>query len=102
MSVFMRGTTPTHTFHTSIDLTGAVVLFITYKQLYNTVLEKDISDCEITSDSVTVHLTQAETLMFQANLDVEIQIRARFADGTAVGCDILVSDVHRILKDGVI
>ena len=99
-----RGTTPTHTFTVDVDLTQATALYITYKQNDKVVVEKSIEDCTITAETVTVELSQAESLKFNAssNLPVEIQIRAKFVDGTAIASNIMESDVGRILKGGEI
>lgn len=97
-----RGTTPTHNFEVDIDLTPAEAIFITYKQGSKTILEKDISSITATADTLTVELTQEDTLVFKANKDVEMQIRARFLDGHAIKSNIMVTDVSRVLKEGVI
>ena len=97
----IRGTTPTHTFNVNVDLTNADVIYITYKQGNDTVVEKVKSDCEITSTSVSVTLTQEDTLKFNAS-DVEIQIRARFPDDSAIASNIMRTSVTRVLKSGVI
>lgn len=96
-----RGTTPTNTFKTSIDLTGAEV-FVTYAQGGKTVLEKSGADLEITEDAVSVRLTQADTLSFTAAQRVSIQLRCVFPDGTACASNIMGADVGAILKDGEI
>lgn len=95
-----RGTTPTHTIDTSIDLTEAAVIYVTYKQKGRVIVEK--SDPEVTSEAVTVSLTQQETLALCASQQVHVQIRARFPDGTAVASNIMVANVDNILKEGVI
>lgn len=108
-----RGTTPVQPFTTSIDLTTAVVLYITYKQAGKIRIEKTLEDCTITPTSVTTKLTQEETLQLiqdesvllngkTETPDVEIQIRARLANGEVVRSNIMVSDVGRILKGGAI
>ena len=108
-----RGTTPQQVFTTSIDLTTAEVLYITYKQAGKIRIEKTIDDCTITSTSVSTILTQEETLQLiqdetvllngkSETPDVEIQIRARLANGEVVRSNIMVSDVGRILKGGEI
>lgn len=97
-----RGTTPTQQFNTSIDLYGASVLYITYKQYGKIVVEKTKEDCLITSTYVAVQLTQSETLLFDDDHKVEIQIRAKFSDGTAVASNIIETDVGAILKGGLI
>lgn len=56
----------------------------------------------ITADSISVTLTQAETLMLMHDADVRMQIRAKFADGSAVASNIMQTTVSEILKDGEI
>lgn len=96
-----RGTTPTHTFNTDLDLTAAEVIYITYQQ--------DCKNLELTGDRITrdinkviVTLTQEETLAFAEDQPVYIQIRARFGDGEAVASNIIKVDAREILKDGLI
>ncbi len=100
-----RGTTPIHIFTTDIDLSEAAAVYITYKQNKHTVVEKTVNDIEFTSEgqtyTMTVGLTQKETLMFDSN-PVAVQIRARFDDGRAIASNIVNASVSQILKDGVI
>lgn len=105
MSNIGRGTTPTNKFNVSMDLTEATVLYITYSQLGKTVIEKTLEDVtEITAESVSVKLTQEDTLLLKAAAQVEIQIRAGFGgeNGDRVRSNIMVAEVERILKDGEI
>lgn len=97
----IRGTTPTHTFKTSIDLTGATV-FVTYAQGGKTVLEKSGNTLVISEDSIVTRLTQKETLAFQPVKRVSIQIRYVFPDGTAGASNIMNADVADVLKPGEI
>ena len=96
-----RGTTPTNTFKTNIDLTGATV-FLTYSQRGRVVLEKTGDDLEITAEAVVTRLTQKDTLGFDALQKVSIQIRYVFPDGTAGASNIMTASVGEILKDGEI
>ena len=96
-----RGTTPTNTFKTNIDLTGATV-FVTYSQGKRTVIEKTGDALEVTEDAVVTRLTQRDTLAFTAAQRVSIQIRFVFPDGTAGASNIMTADVGEILKDGEI
>ena len=97
-----RGTTPTHTFTTDIELSEARALYITYQQNGVTVLEKTLADVTFGTKSVSVTLTQAETLLFSAVFPVQVQIRAKFADESAVASQIIKTTAEKILKDGVI
>lgn len=98
-----RGTTPTHIFKTSIDLTDAEVIFITYRQGKKNVLEKTKDDLdEVTDEKIKVTLSQTDTLAFSVSGQVDIQIRARFPDGAAVASQVIRTDASIILKQGVI
>lgn len=97
-----RGTTITNTFSTDTDLTTAEVVYITYKQNGRTVLEKSIEDLTITAEEITVELSQTDTLALMVGVPVQIQIRARWASGSAIASNIMTGDVERILKEGVI
>lgn len=97
-----RGATITNVFDVSIDLTDAVVLYITYKQYGRTVLEKQLEDCTVTQDKITVDLTQAESLKFAENKSVQIQIRARLSDNSAHVSNIMETTASELLKEGVI
>lgn len=96
-----RGTTPTHIFEVDVDLTSAVVMYISYKQFDKVVLEKTLEDITVTATQLTVRLTQEETLLFKDGL-VEIQIRARLADDSALKSDVIKTDADKLIKDGVI
>lgn len=98
----IRGTTPTNVFTTDLDLTDADVVYITYKQGGETAIEKTKSDMTIEAEQITVELTQEDTLRLRSPATVQIQIRARFADGTAVASNVMTASVEQILKDGVI
>lgn len=95
-----RGTTPTNTFNVDVDLTGATV-FVTYEQNGKTLVEKTGSDLTITEDSISLVLSQEETLAFRPG-PVNIQIRYVDAFGTADASNIIKTTVDRIIKDGVI
>lgn len=97
-----RGTTPTHTFKTDIDLSDAAVIWLTYKVDGEIVIDKEKSDLLITEDEISFKLTQEETLALKKGTQVRIQIRARFEDGTAVASNIMEASVKEILKDGEI
>lgn len=111
-----RGTTPNQIFNVDLDLTGTEVLYLTYKQDKDIVLEKTKDDLTITKDQVSFRMTQEESLLFNTNITVKMQIRARFPDGTAVESEgvithpdgtavksnIVTTDTDYLLKEGVI
>lgn len=100
----IRGTTPTFTFTTDMDLTGANVLYVSFMQNERVIVEKNISDAEISAGKVVVKLQQGDTLRFDKDTSrpVSIQIRAGFPDGSRVASNIMTTSADRILKDGEI
>lgn len=97
-----RGTTPTHIFGTDLDLTDAEVIYVTYQQNGNTLLELTGDRIVVAADHIEVELTQLDTLAFRQNEKVYIQIRARFSDGSAVASNVIETTARMILKEGVI
>ena len=97
-----RYTTPTNTFDVNLDLTEAEVIYITYSQQGQVVFEKTGSDVTVTPRQLEVTLTQEETGALNVLYPVEIQIRARFADGSAPASDVMTAPVKKVLKEGVI
>lgn len=96
-----RGTTPTIV----ITVTGCDMglfdrVYIAIQQNGNTIVKK-MEDVRIEGNTVTLTLTQEETLSLQTG-DVQIQMRARTGDGTAVASEIRTVPVDRILQEGVI
>lgn len=96
-----RGTTPTISYNVDIDLTSALELYITLKQDGLVVIEKSIEDVTITSESISIALTQEETLNLVPG-KVLMQIRAKMPDGAALASNIMMGYVEQILKNGVI
>ena len=97
-----RGATITNTFNVSVDLTSAVVLYITFEQARKPVIEKTLEDCTITPTSISVEFSQEDSLAFKENKSVRIQIRARLADGSAHVSNIIETMASELLKEGVI
>ena len=97
-----RGTTPTNIFTSELDLSTADVVYISYKQLGKVLVEKTKSDITFGDGTMSVTLTQEDTLKFSEDKEVYVQIRARFIDGRAVASNIIQTPAQAILKDGVI
>ena len=97
-----RGTTPTQKFNTSIDLSSATVIYVSYKQHNKVVIERTVDNIVVTSTYLQFALTQEESLSLDDKVKVEIQIRAKFPNGTAVASNIIEADAGKILKGGVI
>lgn len=96
-----RGTTPTLTISTDIDLTEASNFYLTFKQGDRVCFEKTLDDVTITEDSVSVWLTQTETLALKDGRMVSFQIRATLGD-QKVASNIMTAKVDAVLKGGEI
>ena len=95
-----RGTTPTITITTDIDLTSASNLFVTFKQGDRIVFEKTLDDVAVTENTVICKLTQEDTLALKDSM-VRFQIRATIGDAK-VASNIMTAQVSDILKGGAI
>lgn len=100
----IRGTTPTLEFTLPFDTSLIAEMYVTMTQNGKTVLEKTLSDCNCSGTSVSLTLTQEETLKLQQQLrsQAEIQLRVRTTAGEVLASDIMSVYVGRILKEGVI
>ena len=107
MSRLIRGTTPTITFEVTseMDLTKLTEIWFT---LQDSMTSEDktykLSDNNVVVDSenmtISVQLTQDDTLEFKSNICV--QIRALDEDGLAYASPVLDVALSDILKGGVI
>lgn len=95
-----RGTTPTITFTLPFDSNRITALNLCFAQQGVVVLEKDLGDCLLAENTVQAVLTEAETLLFDANKGMmEIQMRVGFGEAR-LASNIMRVSVERILKDG--
>lgn len=95
-----RGTTPTITITTDIDLSAASNLYVTFKQGDRIAIEKTLEDVTVTAESVVCELSQDDTLALKDGL-VRFQIRATLGD-SKVASNIMVTSADEILKGGAI
>lgn len=103
MAIIVTGATPKHTFKINADLREAEEIWITYKQGRHIRLNKTLSDgIEVEEKSISVKLSQEDTLLFSREQDVKIQIRARFDDGTAIASTVIHTTASECLRQEVI
>lgn len=102
----IRGTTPTLIFTLPFAVSDLDAYYITFGQQFGKsvklVFEKSSDDCQEDGDTITVVLTQEDTLQLMADNQVLIQVRARTTGGTALASKIFRCPADMILKDGVI
>ena len=126
--MIIRGTTPYHNFILPILAEDIDVIYLTYLQNNEVVLDKsslkdefeitniadlenasmeELSEEELASSQLTVHLSQADTLAFQfypaakKNIAV-IQLRVLTKDGEAFASMPINERIFGVLHDGVI
>lgn len=99
--MLQRGTTQELTFILP-EAISIEVLYITFCQKEKTVLEKTLADVEVNENTITLQLSQLDTLQFCSKHAVYIQLRIRDTDGNALKSDTFRTDVDDVLKEGVI
>lgn len=97
-----KGCTLTNTFTFPFLKEDVSALYITYSQNGKEVVEKNLNDCEFVDNRIHVLLSQEETLRFDENLRISVQIRVRLNDGTVTKSEIIRAYADPILKEGVI
>lgn len=103
-NILQRGTTPVHSFTLPAELaeTELAVVCVTYRQGRKIALEKGTEDVTIADGTVSVSLTQDETLLFREGTNCLIQLRLRTQNGDALASDVISVCVRGVLKEGVI
>ena len=100
--IIPRGCTCRNSFKFPYAQEDVVTLFITYQQNKITKVENTLEDCSFVNDRVVVNLTQEQTLAFEENIPIKIQIRVKLKDGTASKSNTMEAYTDNVLKDGVI
>lgn len=102
-----RGTTPTLEFTLPFDTDTIDALNIAFSQKTKAycdarlVLEKALEDCTVSGKTISLTLSQEDTLLLDASQDVEIQLRVLSGE-SALASQIIKVPVGRILRDGVL
>lgn len=102
------GTTPTLYFGLSDDIIGQwdsiELIYLTFQQAGFTCLEKTKEDlsCDLENKRLKLELSQAETLLFDRKLKIEMQFRVKFNNGRAIKSGIMTTTTDRLLKEGEI
>jgi len=97
----IRGTTPTHTFVLPFDVSVIDKLRIVYAQDEVVKITKTDGDATLRGDTVSVRLTQEETLLLDCKKSVEIQVRVLTPAGDALTSDIIRIPISRCLDSEV-
>lgn len=98
----MQGSTPTHIFRLPLDTDLIQSLRITYAQNEKPILIKHKDDCVLNGNSVSVKLTQDDTLLFRAKLDAQIQIHILTTEGDSIPSFVKRVPVRLLLEREVL
>lgn len=99
--IFTRGTTSLHEFITELPTDGIDVLYVTYCQNDEVIVEKTISDATLEESKISVTLSQTDTLLFTAGR-ATCQIRVKYTNNSAFATDEVGCIVKEVLKEGEI
>lgn len=97
-----QGTTPTHTFEIPMEKAMIKSAKVVYKQGDKIILCKTANDCSIEDGKITIRLTQEETLSFQCEKNVYIQVAILTQGGDAMRSDVMRVTVDQCLDGEVI
>jgi hypothetical protein len=99
----IRATTPTHSFELPFDYEQFVSkILITYKQGDKIVLEKTENDIVFDGNVVSYELTQEETLLFDRDIIVDIQVRVLTKGEQSLASQVWHKPIEDVLNDKVL
>lgn len=99
----IRGTTPTHTFNLPFGVEFIKAGKVIYSQDGAVVLTKEISECALDGQAITIKLTQEETFKFDCNKGyVFIQIRLLTTGEDALASGLIRVEVEKCLDSEVL
>lgn len=97
-----RGTTPTHTFEMPFDCEKLTAFTITYAQNDVPIVKKSKEDCTVKGATIVVRLNQEDTLKFNDERGVKIQLKIMDGASEVYVSDIIVASVGEVLDDEVL
>lgn len=98
----IRGTTPTHIFTIPFDTDTIADLRISYAQCGKEVVVKTLKDAKLNGATITVDLTQEDTLKFDCSKQVLMQVKVLTLGGEVLSSDIIVVNVGQCLNSEVL
>lgn len=97
----IKGTTPKHTFTIPLETSELASIRIIYAQDDTQLFVKEMSDCVLEGKTISVTLTQEETLKFDDTKLAQIQLRVKTKSGEVLSSDVLVVYVGKCLDTEV-
>lgn len=97
-----RGTSPTHTFTLPFDTNIVAKVRIIYAQRDVIKIVKKETDCEMSGNTISVKLTQADTLRLSCSLKTDIQLKVLTVSNDSFVSDIITRNTDKCLSDEVL
>lgn len=98
----IRGTTPIHIFHLPIETSTLKEVRITYQQLGRDLIEKTETDVEMEGTTISLTLTQEETLKFVNGQKVRLQVKVLTTGNVVLASPVKELSVSEILNEEVL
>lgn len=101
----IQGTTPSYTFTTPFNTGDLTAVRVTFKQTTlagEVLVVKEKGDCKLSGNTVSVQLTQAESLGFEPGIQVYAQLRVMTGAGAVLSTEPFEVDVVECLDGEVL
>jgi hypothetical protein len=98
----IQGTTPTITFNLPFDVSTIQNLEVYFAQNDELLVTKGYNDCVLSGTTLSVTLKQSETLQFDDEEKLQMQVRFRFTDGSVDATKIIKGKIEDLLADTVL
>lgn len=102
MNEIVRGTTPTISFGLPFSTDLLDTGFVTVKQREEVIIEKELSVCECSGNTLTARLAQADTLALEVGTHAKIRLVVKTTGGDRLETKDFVVRVSDTCKDEVI
>lgn len=97
-----KGCTYKNTFDFPYSENSVEAIQIAYWQNGKVLFDKRLCDCTFSEGMVTVYLNQEETLMFNSQQVIKIQLKVRLVGGAVVKSNIIETITDEVLSHEVI
>ena len=97
-----KGCTCINTFSIPYAEDDIKMIVITYWQNGEIVFEKKLNDCSFSNNTITVYLSQEDTLKFDSSKVIKIQLKVKLGDDSVVKSKIIKTVTDIVLNEEVI
>lgn len=98
----IRGTTPTYQFELPFQINLIKTAFVTFAQGEQIIVNRELTECQCEVNTLEITLTQKETLAFNTNDPIQIQIRVLDKGENALASEIWTEFAEDVLYEGVL